>query len=65
MSANFERWKELAVLISKEKDSERLPKLASEMNLALTQKTLSLYPAQPGYEPAAVDADQRKGLLPC
>jgi hypothetical protein len=42
MSANFERWKELAVLISKEKDPERLPKLASEMNLALAQNIVSL-----------------------
>jgi hypothetical protein len=35
MSKNFERWKELAVVISKEQDPVKLTELASEMNLAL------------------------------
>ena len=39
MSKNFERWKELATLTSKEQDSAKLTELAKEMNLVLTQKT--------------------------
>jgi hypothetical protein len=39
MSNNFERWKELASLTSKERDPAKLTELASEMNLVLTQKT--------------------------
>ena len=37
MSINFERWKVLADLTSKEQDPARLTQLASEMNLVLTQ----------------------------
>ena len=44
MSNNFERWKALAELTSKEQDPEKLAQLASEMNLVLTQKTLYLDP---------------------
>ena len=39
VSQNFERWKELATLTSKEQDSAKLTELAKEMNLILTQKT--------------------------
>jgi hypothetical protein len=39
VSKNFERWKELATLTSKEQDSAKLTELAKEMNLVLTQKT--------------------------
>jgi len=38
MSKHFERWKELAVLTSKEQDPAKLTELANEMNLVLTQK---------------------------
>jgi hypothetical protein len=44
MSKNFERWKELAALTSKEQDPAKLTELASEMNLVLTQKTQYLDP---------------------
>ena len=44
MSKQFERWKELASLTSKEQDPAKLAELASEMNLVLTQKTLRLDP---------------------
>jgi hypothetical protein len=44
MSKYFERWKELAALASKEQDSAKLTELATEMNLALTQKTPYLDP---------------------
>jgi hypothetical protein len=44
MSKNFERWKALADLTSKERDPEKLTQLASEMNLVLTQKTPDLDP---------------------
>jgi hypothetical protein len=37
MSNNFERWKALADLTSKEQDPVKLTQLASEMNLVLTQ----------------------------
>jgi hypothetical protein len=39
MSKSFERWKELAALCLREKDPAKLTELASEMNLALAQKT--------------------------
>jgi hypothetical protein len=39
VSKNFERWKELATLTSKEQDSAKLTELAKEMNLVLTEKT--------------------------
>ena len=38
MSKNFERWKELATLTSKEQDPAKLTELATEMNLVLNQK---------------------------
>ena len=38
VSKNFERWKELAALTSKEQDSAKLTELAKEMHLVLTQK---------------------------
>jgi hypothetical protein len=38
MSINFERWKALADLTSKERDPEKLTQLACEMNIVL-QKT--------------------------
>jgi hypothetical protein len=41
---NFERWKELATLTSKEQDTAKLTELASEMSLFLTQKTPYLDP---------------------
>ena len=44
MSKNFERWKELATLTSKEQDSAKLTELATEMNLVLSQKTPHLDP---------------------
>ena len=44
MSINFERWKALADLTSKEQDPEKLTQLASEINLVLTQKTTNLDP---------------------
>src|SRR5271156_4290675 len=44
MSKSFERWKELAALCLREKDPAKLTELASEMNLALAQKTP---PAEP------------------
>jgi hypothetical protein len=44
MSINFERWKALADLTSKERDPEKLMQLAREMNLVL-QKTPSSDPA--------------------
>ena len=39
VSKNFERWKELATLTSREQDPAKLTELATEMNLVLTQKT--------------------------
>jgi hypothetical protein len=44
MSKNFERWKELATLTSKEQDPAKLTELATEMNLVLSQKTQNLDP---------------------
>jgi hypothetical protein len=44
MSKNFERWKELATLTSKEQDPAKLTELAMEMNLVLNQKTQNLDP---------------------
>ena len=44
MSKNFERWKALADLTSKEQDPEKLTQLANEMNRVLTQKTPDLDP---------------------
>lgn len=44
MSKSFERWKELAALCLREKDPAKLTELASEMNLALAQKTPSAEP---------------------
>ena len=44
MSKNFERWKELATLTSKEQDPAKLTELATEMNLVLNQKTSNLDP---------------------
>ena len=44
MSKNFERWKELASLTSREQDPAKLTELAHEINLVLTQKTLYLDP---------------------
>jgi hypothetical protein len=38
VSKNFERWKELATLTSREQDPAKLTELATEMNLVLTQK---------------------------
>ena len=46
VSKHFERWKELASLISKERDPAKLTELANEMNLVLTQKELYLDPPQ-------------------
>jgi hypothetical protein len=46
MSKNFERWKELATLTSKEQDPAKLTELATEMNLVLNQKTQNLDPPQ-------------------
>ena len=51
VSKNFERWKELATLTSKEQDPARLTELANEMNRVLTQKTPYLDP--PLHAPAA------------
>jgi hypothetical protein len=53
VSKNFERWKELAMLTSKEQDPAKLTELANEMNLVLTQKTLHLDPALHAPLPAA------------
>jgi hypothetical protein len=44
VSKNFERWKELATLTSKEQDPAKLTELATEMNLVLNQKTPYLEP---------------------
>ena len=44
MSKNFERWKELATLTSKEQDPAKLTELATEMNLVLNQKPPHLDP---------------------
>ncbi len=44
MSKNFERWKELASLTSREQDPAKLTELAHEINLVLTQKTPHLDP---------------------
>ena len=38
MSKQFERWKELATLTSREQDPVKLAELANEMNLVLTRK---------------------------
>ena len=42
VSMNFERWKQLAALASKEQDPARLTDLARELNLVLTEKTQTL-----------------------
>jgi hypothetical protein len=42
VSKHFERWKELAAMVSKEQDSVKLAQLANEMNLVLTQKAPGL-----------------------
>lgn len=39
MSKHFEKWKELAAMLSTEQDPEKLTQLASEMNDVLFQKT--------------------------
>lgn len=39
MSKNFERWKELAFLTSKEQNPAKLAELAHEINLLLTAST--------------------------
>jgi hypothetical protein len=44
VSKDFERWKELATLTSKEQDPAKLTELATEMNLVLNQKTSNLDP---------------------
>lgn len=44
VSKHFERWKELASLIAKERDPAKLTELANEINLVLTQKELYLDP---------------------
>jgi hypothetical protein len=44
VSKNFERWKELASLTSKEQDPAKLTELAHEINLVLTQKMPHLGP---------------------
>jgi hypothetical protein len=44
VSKNFERWKELATLTSKEQDPAKLTELATEMNLVLNQKPPHLDP---------------------
>jgi len=64
VSKNFERWKELASLTSKEQDPRRLTELASEMNLVLTQKTPHLDP--PLHAPAARSQEEsRTEFLRC
>ena len=45
VSKNFERWKELATLTSREQDPAKLTELATEMNLVLTPKTPYLEPS--------------------
>ena len=44
MSKNFEQWKALAALTSKEQDPAKLTQLANEMNRVLTQKAQYLDP---------------------
>jgi len=44
VSKNFERWKELASLTSREQDPAKLTELAHEINLVLTQKIPYLDP---------------------
>ena len=44
MSKNFERWKELASLTSREQDPAKLTELAHEMNLVLNWKIPYLDP---------------------
>jgi hypothetical protein len=39
---NFERWKQLSALASKEQDPAKLTDLARELNIVLTQKTQTL-----------------------
>jgi hypothetical protein len=58
MSKNFERWKELATLTSKEQDPAKLTELATEMNLVLNQKTPHVDP--PLYAPAAGSYEERQ-----
>ena len=42
MSKHFERWEELAALISKEHDPEKLTAIANEMNRVLTERTVQV-----------------------
>jgi hypothetical protein len=42
VSLNFERWKQLSALASKEQDPAKLTDLARELNIVLTQKTQTL-----------------------
>lgn len=44
MSIKFERWKELAALCLGEHDPAKLTKLATEINLTLTERTPQLDP---------------------
>jgi hypothetical protein len=46
VSKHFERWKELAAMVSTEQDSKKLAQLANEMNVVLSQKTQYLDPPQ-------------------
>jgi hypothetical protein len=39
MSMNFERWKHLSALASRERDPEKLTDLARELNIVLNEKT--------------------------
>jgi hypothetical protein len=39
VSINFERWKQLSALASKEQDPAKLTDLKREMNVVLSQKT--------------------------
>jgi hypothetical protein len=39
---NFERWKQLSALASKEQDPAKLTDLARELNVVLNQKTQTL-----------------------
>jgi hypothetical protein len=41
---NFERWSQLAAMAVREQDPVKLTELATEMNLALTEKTPILDP---------------------
>jgi len=42
VSMNFERWKQLSALASKEQDPAKLTDLARELNVVLNQKTQTL-----------------------